>query len=1203
MNQTFTKLKHISAFVAAFMFVSMGAFAQCPNDGVFWSDLTPIGLGAANSAYTGCAYGGEYYTVSVTAGNTYNFNTCGTAYDTQLTLRNNATGALLGYDDDGSICGMGASDLTWTATLTGTVRVQVNLYFCLTLEECMPLEVTLVSLAGGGCEAGYIGLTQSLCEAGSPTFDVTFTGGGDCGLTNIFVSQNGGAYVNLPVFASNGDAINITGTIANATYTVYAQLADGSFTNTQSITLTNCGAINAQPVYIVISPDCYGGEVSWNLYNSTGGVVYSASQGSMPSGATTEVAYVTVLYLQEGCYSLQMFDSFGDGLNPVGTTCTLLGDYGVVDQNLNLLVDGNPNYTNTVINDFCIGNIQSCSVLDENSTFVECLDGLATMEMSVVFTEGCTISSLWLDEGDGYYELPFTFTVQSGVAYDLIGLLPNNLATYYYEFSDGTTSPEYFIVTPPCAIVQCGNATLSYTNGECISVGATTYASINFNFTSTGGCAVDYIYYSTDGGNSYGGLDVSAEGYVSGSSDLYYLTPGVVYNIYYVLSNGAISNEIVIETDDCGVGGTICDCAGTELPAAAMAWLGDGSLDDGSFLWNGTTPVDFNCAVWGFDCGDDGSGVILDLFGTCNGNMPPGNGCVEIPCENQVEVEVAIDCWPGETAVQILDEEGNVIYSFDETFFSQEYSMVTQPLCLSDGCYTFTIYDSAGDGLSHPTCDFDGYFTVIGEEGILIDGSGNFGSIFTQEFCVGSGVSCSNLMLSASQAACYDNGEGMLMPSVELTIDYDGDCEVSTIYIAENGQFTSFEQEPGVTAESVVTFYNFQPNTTYQFFYVLSDGSVSSLVTYTTGNCDNEITICDCEGTSHSIGVMAWLGDGFADVGEYEWVGQPVNFNCAIWGYDCGDIAGAPSLDIYGVCSGNLPANNGCIEEVLGCTDPTALNYNPDATINNGSCVYSSQFGCTNPDACNYNPTAQFDNGGCEFITCAGCTDPAATNYNPSATIDNGTCFYEVIFGCTDPTAINYNPIATEDDGSCIVDCDLPTVTFEEHCVEGEDETYMVTVQVSSIGNAAPYIVTNTYDQTQYSIGFNGTIELGPFPNNEDVIVTMVSVVSNQCVLVSPILTYDCPEINPGVFDVAEQFFMLYPNPTNGLVTLKNGSASNRMNIRVISQTGQVAFTERIVLGEGASKVLDLSGLAAGTYHVEILTNDSLEHHQLIIQK
>lgn len=49
-----------------------------------------------------------------------------------------------------------------------------------------------------------------------------------------------------------------------------------------------------------------------------------------------------------------------------------------------------------------------------------------------------------------------------------------------------------------------------------------------------------------------------------------------------------------------------------------------------------------------------------------------------------------------------------------------------------------------------------------------------------------------------------------------------------------------------------------------------------------------------------------------------------------------------------------------------------------------------------------------------------GCMDPAATNYNPAATIDDGTCTYGPIPGCMDPAASNYNPAATVDDGSCL---------------------------------------------------------------------------------------------------------------------------------------------------------------------------------------
>jgi hypothetical protein len=78
----------------------------------------------------------------------------------------------------------------------------------------------------------------------------------------------------------------------------------------------------------------------------------------------------------------------------------------------------------------------------------------------------------------------------------------------------------------------------------------------------------------------------------------------------------------------------------------------------------------------------------------------------------------------------------------------------------------------------------------------------------------------------------------------------------------------------------------------------------------------------------------------------------------------------------------------------VGCTDSTAINYNPDATENDNSCMYVT--GCMDKSAINYNPHAVRDSGECRYETIVyGCMDPTATNYNSSATRDSGKCTYD----------------------------------------------------------------------------------------------------------------------------------------------------------------------------------------------------------------
>ena len=135
----------------------------------------------------------------------------------------------------------------------------------------------------------------------------------------------------------------------------------------------------------------------------------------------------------------------------------------------------------------------------------------------------------------------------------------------------------------------------------------------------------------------------------------------------------------------------------------------------------------------------------------------------------------------------------------------------------------------------------------------------------------------------------------------------------------------------------------------------------------------------------------------------------------------------------------NATLNDGSCEFVsclvLGCTDGLACNFNPAATINDGSCDFLSCLtpGCTLANACNFDAAAEVNDGSCEYTSCAGCTNEFASNYDASATVDDGSC--NPIEGCTSPQACNFNENANQEDGSCdFLSCLATGCTVVEAC-------------------------------------------------------------------------------------------------------------------------------------------------------------------------
>ena len=172
---------------------------------------------------------------------------------------------------------------------------------------------------------------------------------------------------------------------------------------------------------------------------------------------------------------------------------------------------------------------------------------------------------------------------------------------------------------------------------------------------------------------------------------------------------------------------------------------------------------------------------------------------------------------------------------------------------------------------------------------------------------------------------------------------------------------------------------------------------------------------------------------------------DPANEACAT-PVDCDTCSDATGT---GIITDNDADNDGVCDadEVVGCQDNTACNYNAAATdagactftdgicescsgetdgtgtvVDNdadddGVCDADEVVGCQDNTACNYNSAAT-DAGACTYTsdpcdTCSGATDGTGTVVENDSDSD-GVCDADEVVGCTDSNACNYNAAATD---------------------------------------------------------------------------------------------------------------------------------------------------------------------------------------------
>lgn len=303
----------------------------------------------------------------------------------------------------------------------------------------------------------------------------------------------------------------------------------------------------------------------------------------------------------------------------------------------------------------------------------------------------------------------------------------------------------------------------------------------------------------------------------------------------------------------------------------------------------------------------------------------------------------------------------------------------------------------------------------------------------------------------------------------------------------------------------------------------------------------------------------------------------------------------------------------GTATPVAGCMDPLSCNYNCLATVSNGSCLYPNT-ACDdgNPQTINDSTDANCNCTGQIVITpIPGCMDPFSCNYNPLATVDNGTCLYPgalcddgnpntindsinpdcicigniIVYGCTDPLSCTYDSLANVDNNTCIYP-DSP-------CDDNNPDTF--NDLLDSMCNCVGTLYVSGCmdpDACNYNPLANiddNTCILPGSPCDDGSALTINDSLDVNC---------NCVGLDISGLNESEFEFELHPNPVIDVLTLET-SIADQKTIFILDIQGKVLkeFTAK-----GHAQTIDCSALASGTYLIKVRVNDSEKMKKLLIQ-
>ena len=186
--------------------------------------------------------------------------------------------------------------------------------------------------------------------------DVIINNEGDATITSVLLEvivNNAvvdliNASVNIPFLEQETVSISIDDNLQAANNNITVSLLsvnsqlDGDLTDNSVSTITNLDS-NYDIVTLIINPDNYPGETSWEIFDANEVLINS---GDLPNGN-----YYTedICLASESCYTLYFYDSYGDGI-----CCGYgIGDFQIVNSSGEQLVVNDGDFGSEAVEAFC----------------------------------------------------------------------------------------------------------------------------------------------------------------------------------------------------------------------------------------------------------------------------------------------------------------------------------------------------------------------------------------------------------------------------------------------------------------------------------------------------------------------------------------------------------------------------------------------------------------------------------------------------------------------------------------------------------------------------------------------------------------------------------------------------------------------------------------------------------------------------------